>query len=342
MVDRDELLRRVDLAALLDQLSPAPPYRMGRSARWRCIDPGHEDHRPSVTMFTDQRGIGRWKCWSGGHGGTAIDALVTARGLTIAQALQELSDRTGLRDYRPPERTASQPTPTRAGVDSSILRYVEACERILWSPAGGHVLNYLVNQRGLDSEVLRVNRVGADPGPAVLPRPAGLPRGGVAAVLPTLGIEGDITYVQARYLDPPPGRSKYDNPAGRLASNPKLGWIATPNHTHGPLLVCEGIIDGLTAATAGYQAVSLLGATYVDAEVARRVAATAFQGPIMLALDGDAAGQAASEHLAQLLDGRHVMTLDLIAGDLNDHLRAGALPALPSPARDLGIGLATP
>ncbi len=339
MVDRDEILRRVDLAALLDQLSPAPPYRIGRSARWRCIDPTHEDNRPSVTMFTDQRGIGRWKCWSGGHGGTAIDALVTARGLTIAQALRQLGDRTGLREYRPPERPAHQMPPTN-GIES-IVRYVEACERILWTPTGKPVLDYLVNDRGLDPEVLRFNRVGADPGPAVLPRPAGMPRGGVAAVLPTLGIDGDITYAQARYLQPPAGRSKYDNPAGRLAPNPKLGWIATPDNPSGPFLVCEGLIDGLTAATAGYRAVSLLGATYVDREVAQRIVDTVGQGTIVLALDGDVAGQGACRNLANLLDGHPLASLDFV-GDLNDHLRRGAFPVIPGITPDVELRIATP
>ncbi len=42
-------------------------------------------------------------------------------------------------------------------------------------------------ERGLGEEVLRANRVGADPGPAALDRPRGLPRGGPAVVLPVLG-----------------------------------------------------------------------------------------------------------------------------------------------------------
>ena len=73
MIDRDDLLRRTDLAALLDELSPAPATRQGPTARWHCIDAGHDDQHPSITMFVDRRGIERWKCWSGGHGGTAID-----------------------------------------------------------------------------------------------------------------------------------------------------------------------------------------------------------------------------------------------------------------------------
>ena len=59
--DRDELLRRVDLADLLDRLSP-PAARMARR-RWRCPHPDHEDRHPSLSMRVVD-GIGRWRCWS--------------------------------------------------------------------------------------------------------------------------------------------------------------------------------------------------------------------------------------------------------------------------------------
>ena len=59
MIDRDDLLRRIDLAALLDELSPAPTARLGPTARWHCIDPGHDDQHPSITMFVDRHGVER-------------------------------------------------------------------------------------------------------------------------------------------------------------------------------------------------------------------------------------------------------------------------------------------
>ena len=59
MIDRDDLLRRIDLAALLDELSPAPTARLGPTARWHCIDPGHDDQPPSITMFVDRHGVER-------------------------------------------------------------------------------------------------------------------------------------------------------------------------------------------------------------------------------------------------------------------------------------------
>src|SRR4051794_5891541 len=168
MIDRDDLLRRIDLVALLDELSPTPAARLGASARWRCIDPHHDDHHPSISMFTDRRGIERWRCWSGGHGGTAIDALLVARGGTIAEALAELERRAGLPEHEHPVRRSATLTPTverTEPISQGLRDYIAACERILWRPAGRPVLDYLVRDRRLSRDVLALNHVGADPGP---------------------------------------------------------------------------------------------------------------------------------------------------------------------------------
>jgi len=303
MVDRDELLRRVDLHALLDELSPAPAIRLGPTARWRCIDPGHDDQHPSVTMHIDRRGIPRWRCWSGGHGGTAIDALLVARGLTVAQAIEELGQRSGLElDRGPVERRPGAVPRAPIPLDPTVRRYAEACERILWTRTGRPVLEWLTEQRRLPNDVLRANHVGADPGPDVLSRSAGLPGGGLAAVFPALTPAGEIAYLQARYLDPPDGRSKYDNPSSRLGTNPRLAWTRTTRTPEpGVLLVCEGVPDALCAAAAGYAAVGVLGATGPDERVAERLAHQAAGRRLVLAFDGDPAGRGASEQLERML-----------------------------------------
>ncbi|HQZ36963.1 MAG TPA: toprim domain-containing protein, partial [Ilumatobacteraceae bacterium] len=242
-------------------------------------------------------------CWSGGHGGTAIDALLVARGGTIADALVELEHRAGsapeISRSRPLPRQTPTPVETRAEPDAALLDYVAACERILWHPAGRKVLDYLVTERGLAPDALKANHVGADPGPSVLRRAAGLPRGGAAAVLPALDLDGKVRYAQARYLEPVDGRPKYDNPAGRLAANPRLGWVhpaTLSDRRH--LVVCEGAFDALTVAGTGTPAVAVLGATYVDERVARDVVRGAAGRQVMLAFDGDPAGRIAGATLA--------------------------------------------
>jgi DNA primase len=331
MIDRDELLRRTDLAALLNDLSPGPPTRLGKTARWRCIDPGHQDNNPSVSMFTDHRGIQRWKCWSGGHGGTAIDAILTAKGGTIAEALAELEQRTGddlNRTARPWAATLVRSEPVQ--LDPAVLEYVEACKRILWKPAGRQILDYLVTERGLDPAVLEANHVGADLGPDVMSRRKGLPRGGVAAVLPTHAIDRQITYAQARYLHPKIGQPKYDNPTGRLATNPRLGWVIGPTvRSTSVLVVCEGLIDALSTAGAGFTSVALLSATYADQEAARTISGQAGDRKVLLGLDNDEAGRTASQFLAdafEALDRHHEILEMPIGNDLNIALRESRAP----------------
>jgi len=124
----------------------------------------------------------------------------------------------------------------------------------------------------------------------------------VAAVLPTLDIDGSVTYVQARYLEHVEGRPKYDNPASRIAANPRIGWVApatVKDRNH--LVVCEGMIDALSAASAGVPAVAVLGSTYVDERVAQAIARGTAGRQVMLAFDGDPAGRTAGELMTVLL-----------------------------------------
>lgn len=73
--DRDDILRRVDLEALADQLLGV---RQGRSRMWRCPNPGHEQtgRTPPLSVFVGRNGIQRWKCHGCGDSGTAIDLTI--------------------------------------------------------------------------------------------------------------------------------------------------------------------------------------------------------------------------------------------------------------------------
>ena len=304
-VDRDDVLARTDLPALLDSLS-GPASRAGPGARWRCPDPGHPDEHPSVSVFTDHRGVQRWRCWSGGHGGTAIDALVVARSMSVGEALEQLASQAGgwvASSVRLPS-ALRQPVP----LSPAVVGYVEACEKILWMQTGRPALDWLTEARGLDPDVLRLNRVGADPGPELLRRPLGLPRSGVAAVFPALDEQGAVTYCQTRYLYPGEGRSKYDNPAARFGDNPRLGIVRPAKLAAvGPLYVCEGLPDAYTAAAAGFEAVAVLGATYPDERTARRITELVAGRSVVIAFDNDPAGNSGAKRLGELLALHHVV-----------------------------------
>src|SRR5690606_31649277 len=72
------------------------------------------------------------------------------------------------------------------------------------------------------------------------------------------------------------------------------------------LIVCEGIIDALTAATAGLRAVAVLGATYPSTTVADTISDYADGREVVVAFDGDDPGRTAANRLHEMLSARDV------------------------------------
>jgi DNA primase len=338
--DRDEVLARTDLGALADEVL-GPRRGRGRSATWPCPDPAHGSQTgrtPPVSLFRSPAGQERWRCHACSAGGTAADLVMTTQGIGFGQAIGLLAARAGVgeRDdgHRPlrPAVIERRPEPASRAPSPEIEAHVAACEGYLWSPAGGPMRRWLAG-RGLGEEVLRANRVGADPGPQAMRRPAGLPRSGPAVILPVLDPDGRAVYLQARYLHPPSGR-KYDNPAARLAGpSPRLADVRLSRSPVAPesVLICEGLPDALVAAQAGHRATALLGAGLPDDRVATALVQRFGAERLVVALDADARGRAGAARLVELLDaagagGRvAVAAVPPAWGDLNGwHLGAGA------------------
>jgi DNA primase len=322
--DRDELLARTDLTVLADELLGFHVGN-GRNARWPSPVPNHPQtgRTPPMSIFVDHRGIERWTCFATGANGTAIDLVMVATGRSVGDAIGWLAERARL-DRPPPERPPpvrrdppSSPPPAR-GPSTALKEYVEACERILWQPAGAAIRHWLVEERCLDPEVLRLNRVGADPGPRTLRRAKGLPRQGLAAVFPALDDRREPVYLQARYLRPPPNRGKYDNPSGGHGRNPRVTTVEPAAAASGLTLVTEGIPDALAAASAGYRGVAIFGAGVPDGRLTTQLAKT--PGLLVVAFDADEAGRAGANRVLDLIrrEGRSdVVCVEPADGDLN-------------------------
>lgn len=356
-IDRDDLLARIELADVLDALTPGEGN--GRRRAWRCPEPDHLDEHPSVKVFTDRSGVERWRCWSGGHGGTAIDAVVAARNMAVGDAIRWLNNNYA---HLEPLRRPSRPEPRPVGRPApEVTEYVQRCEKLLWTGSGRRIREWL-NERGLGDEVLAANRVGADPGRRYLPRPKGLPAGWPAAVYPALDPIGDVTYFQARFIEPPEGRCKYDNPASRWASNPRIAWTQPAPSTMiagGGLVIAEGIPDALIAAQAGYRTVGVLGSTYPDHRVARQIAAGIEEigaRRVVVCFDADEAGRTGSARLVELLassgaegvtelvppDGLDLSDWARSGTEMSEALRSAAtvdVAAKPAPGPSLGLDL---
>ena len=336
--DRDEVLARTDLGALADEVL-GPRRGRGRSATWPCPDPGHGSQTgrtPPVSLFRSPAGDERWHCHACGAGGTAADLVMATQGVGFGEAIAVLAKRAGLGrpDDRQPalrakpvERAAPPPPDPSAEIEAHVAR----CEAYLWSPAGRPMRRWLAG-RGLDEAILRANRVGADPGPSVLWRPAGLPRSGPAVILPVLDADTVAVYLQARYLQPPGGR-KYDNPVAAVAGpSPRLAEVrlAGPPGDPSTVLVCEGLPDALIAAQARYRATAVLGAGLPDERVARSLTQRFATERLVVAFDADERGRSGSARLVELLEaagaGQRVAVADVPApwGDLNGwHVATG-------------------
>jgi hypothetical protein len=366
--DRDDVLARIDLGQLCDELL-GPHKGRGRSASWPCPDLHHgpqTGQTPPVTVFRPRNDIERWHCHGCGAGGTAIDLVMRTEGVRFPEALELLGRRAGAPEaaapWTPsPIRPRAEPPSSLPLPDPSpaLEAYVSACEDWLWGPNGRVMRRYLAN-RGLDDAVLRANRVGADPGPRALPRDAGLPRGGPAVVFPLLDGQGRAIYLQARYLSPN-GR-KYDNPSGSIVpASPRLGEVrlahpgpGDPGRADDVILVCEGLPDALPAAQAGYRSAAVLGAGLPDERLARHLVERYPTEPLVLAFDADHRGQRGAERLGEFLAragaAERVVELHVPAefGDLNGWVRAvGAerfrddlAAAVPRTDRNLATGVA--
>ena len=114
-VDRDELLARIDLAALADELLGGHKGH-GLAARWPSPDPAHSQtgRTPPMSIFRDRRGIQRWHCFATGLGGTAIDLVGVTRSWTVKEAIEWLADRAHLQPDRHP------PAPLRRSPQASV------------------------------------------------------------------------------------------------------------------------------------------------------------------------------------------------------------------------------
>lgn len=299
MFDRDAVLAAVDISALADELL-GPRGGTQASPSWPCPVSTHAQtgRTPPVSLYLGRRGDQRWACHGCGAGGTAIDMVMAAHGVDVRRALELLAIRSeGPRRLLP--AAILRPAPNTPDPDAlrALDEYVGACARRLWRPAGRSVLTWLIECRGVPPEVLEHNLVGADPGPGVQDRPAGVPRRS-GAVLPVLQ-DGRAVYAQLRRLHPGPGQPRYLSVARQLAPNPGLARYRPHLDRGGPLVVTEGPIDALAAAAGGYAAAAVLGVGGLGPKVARMLADE--RRGVVVALDADEAGRAGAERLVALM-----------------------------------------
>lgn len=361
--DLDAIKTGTDLEDLFRRVV-GPEKRQGATVMWPCPSRDHGGEQTGTTppvMIYPAGDNGdpypHWTCHGCGAGGSCIDVLTT-RGVSVAEAIEQLAGRLGLRNEG--KRTSSSATSTHPATSSTATvapvrsekpakgpadpvaameSYAGACRELLFKPQGRAVLAWL-RARGYSDDALIVNGVGADPGPDLLSRAHGLPYKGPAAVFPVFattdpGSGADypsVTYLQARYLDAEAAGQKHHNPLESIyGKSPRVAVLADPrNMATEDTILCEGPWDALTAHDAGYRSAAILGAAQPDAGMAERVVDEFPTGGLVITFDNDTAGEKNTPKLADLLAvagaGRRIWTQAIPEGvkDLNEwRVKAG-------------------
>ena len=192
----------------------------------------------------------------------------------------------------PPQHQATGRAPE---TPVSIERFVEQCERRLWTPAGAGARDWLTGGFGFGADILRLNRIGADPGAHIQSRPPGAPSRGTSAVLPVL--DGQRRAVSARLRPLHPSAAGRELALAASGHDPALA-LAQPVDVAGPcVVVAEDLLSALAAAAGGYQAMTLLRSSPLGDNEAHVLAAelASHRAPMALALDCDMAHQVAED-----------------------------------------------
>jgi hypothetical protein len=244
-IDRAALLSRANLAAIIT--ADRGPSRRGR---WLC--PYHDDHDPSLSLSRDGR---RFRCWSCGAKGNALDWYMRRDGLTFMEAAARIDPLIRVGSHKAPGRPEARPvasprptvpTPTRPAAakpetagsmlsrDRAAALVDEAASR-LWSPEGVEALAYL-RGRGLTDETIRAARLGwTGPMDELIGRPRGVvipwSEGGRLVLVKLRQPEGARPKYRECYRDP--GRPP------RLYPGPE---VVQPGRL---LLIAEGEFDCL-------------------------------------------------------------------------------------------------
>jgi DNA primase len=276
--DRDELLAGIDLGDFLVELTRIEC----RGFAYPCPNPQHDQtgKTPPVTL-SPSGGYQVFKCHGCGAAGTAVDALMYARGIPVGDAMRELGQRQPGARRRPQPVREPAPLPTEAQV-------AEWARRLLERPA---LLERLRELRGWTQEAIEALGVGFD---------------GKRITIPVRDRTGALVNV-LRYTPSP----KDDAPKLIALRGRPRDLVPAPGTLQGgDVWIVEGEPDAIAAHSLGLAAVAIPGVEFakrLDPERFR-----AFDRAIVL-LDCDQPGRDAAGAIAQTLAnaGNKVKAIDL-------------------------------
>jgi len=301
----DDVKSRLDIIEVVS--ARVPLQRSGRSYKANC--PFHQEKTPSFHVFPDRQS---WRCFGAcATGGDALSFVMRADNLEFGEALRQLAQQTGV----------ALPQRGQGPRDDAAVKINEAAcaffQRTLASAQGASAREYL-QQRGLDKQAAEKFEVGLSPAdgdslknhltwlghsPDLLVS-AGVVRTGDDGLyrdlfrgrlmFPIRDAHGNLVGFGARSLDG--SEPKYLNtPQGPLFDKSRLLYamhLARTDVRKDGAVIVEGYMDAIAAHQAGFKnVVAQMGTALTEHQVAEIRRLT---GTMTMALDQDAAGQAAT------------------------------------------------
>lgn len=293
----DELRRRTPLVSLIGRRIKLS--KSGREHVGLCCF--HSERTPSLTIYPDH-----YMCYGCNERGDAIDFVQKTQGLDWLTAVEQLALEAGLEMPGAKAETCQATTERRklvAAAEANASRWSAA----LWGTEGSEALSYL-RSRGLDDATLSRFRVGwAGSNSDQLYRNR--------VVFPIVNGRGDVVSFSGRVLTEE--KPKYVNgPESPIFSKGKTLFGLAESGRRKNLFLVEGAIDVLAMQQAGVGAVASMGTAITADQIAEAWKSGA---NLILAFDGDAAGQKATRRaidlaLPMLKPNRTIRVLDLVAG----------------------------
>ncbi|HET6963224.1 MAG TPA: DNA primase [Acidimicrobiales bacterium] len=283
--------------------------------RWVGLCPFHTEKSPSFSVNAE---LGMYYCFGCGAKGDAITFVRETEHLDFVEAVEKLAARAGI-NLRYDDEAGGRDRQRRGRIHDTLEAAVAWYhERLLSSPDAAPARAYLRRERGYDGDVVRRYRIGWAPdGWNHLVRNLGVPPAAlVDAGLATVDEQGRYTdFFRGRILFPifepggrpvgaggrlmPGGRGpKYKNTANTAVYDKSrtlygLNWAKKAVVDKGRVVVCEGYTDVIGLQRAGVEeAVATCGTALADGHIK---ALTNFARRIVLAYDGDSAGQSAAD-----------------------------------------------
>lgn len=345
MTPIDDIKARLDIVSYIQkgvQLKKA-----GRLYKACC--PFHAEKTPSFTVDPDR---GTWHCFGQcGVGGDVISFAMKQHNWTFPEALEALGKETGVdvRSQSPRQKAAEAQLDSLRGILSSAADWYHT-QLMSDHPLALETRRYLTEERGLSLETIRAWRLGyalpgwsnwLDEAVKLGYAYADLTAAGLAGfndfrhfdrfrhrlMIPINDDRGRVVGFGARALDEGDEPKYLNSPEGALFAKSKLlfglSHAREAIRATGSAVIVEGYMDVIQAHQAGHKNVVAQMGTALTPEQAHQLRGA---GQIVIALDGDVAGQTATRRSLEIMVqvNRDIRIMTLPDGvDPDDAIREG-------------------